>query len=361
MTKPTELLKPGKLGNLSIKNRVFMAPLTRNRAQEDGTPKELAVEYYAQRASAGLIIAEATQINPMGKGYLDTPGIHSSEQIASWKKITDAVHSKGGLIFLQLWHVGRISHSSLLPDGAAPLAPSAIRAESQTFTANGFEPVSEPRAMTLDDIQSTIADYRSAAKNAMQAGFDGVELHGANGYLINQFLVNHANKRDDQYGGSIENRARFLLEALRAIADEIGADKTGLRLSPTGKFNDIVDDEARQTFTYVYEQLNQLNLAYLHVVEGFPGIEVSAADKTLVEDLRKLYKGFYIANGGYELESGESLLKTAEADAIAYGRPFISNPDLPERIEKSVSWTPPDDSTFFGGNEKGYTDYPRAT
>ncbi len=354
------LFSPLSVGALELPNRVLMAPLTRNRAHADGTPKAMAVEYYRQRASAGLIVTEATQISAMGKGYLDTPGIHAPAHVAAWRKITDAVHAAGGRIVLQLWHVGRISHSSLLPDGAAPVAPSAIRAKAQTFTAEGFADTSEPRALRTDEIPALIADFRAAARNAMDAGFDGVEVHGANGYLLDQFLHAHSNARDDAYGGAPENRARLTLEVTRAVADEIGAGRVGVRLSPTGTFNDMrADDE--DAFAAAIDGLDAMGLAYLHIVEKFPGAEVSAAEPALLARLRARWHGVYIANGDFDADQAAQWIAEGRADAVAFGRPFIANPDLPARFQSHAALNAPDQNTFYGGGAEGYTDYPALT
>jgi N-ethylmaleimide reductase len=358
MSNTAALFKPLKLGALELPNRVLMAPLTRNRAYPDGRPREMAIEYYRQRALAGLLITEATQVSPLGKGYLNTPGIHNNDQAAAWQAIVDAVHQAGGRIFLQLWHVGRISHTSLLPDGQQPVAPSAIQADTQTFTEQGFEPVSKPRALSLEDIQNVLDEYRHAARLCQKVGFDGVEVHGANGYLINQFLATNTNQRTDAYGGSPEKRTRFLLEVVDAVSEVVGPERTGLRLSPAGQFNDIHDDEARQTYSYAINELNSRGLAYLHVVEQFPGFGQDETAHKLIEDLRGLWQGVYIANGGMTAESGARLIEQGKADAIAYGRPFIANPDLPRRFELGAPLNEPDQATFYGGNEHGYTDYP---
>lgn len=353
----SKLFEKGMLGDIEVKNRVFMAPLTRCRAHPDGTPHEMAIEYYAQRASAGLIIAEATQINPVGKGYVNTPGIYNMKHAEAWKKVTEAVHEKGGKIVLQLWHVGRISHNSHLPDGQAPLAPSAIRADASTSTATGSEAVSEPRAMSLEEINSTIDDYVRAAKLAISAGFDGVEVHGANGYLLNQFIATNSNVRDDQYGGSSENKARLLLEVVDAVSTAVGNGKVGVRLSPTGTFNDINDEQASETYSHIFSELDKRDLAYLHVVERFPGYEVSGEDHALLNTLRLSYSGNFIGNGGYDKSSA---LKAVDDGtfAVAFGRPFISNPDLPERLEKDLELAEANQDTIYGGDEKGYSDYP---
>jgi N-ethylmaleimide reductase len=346
------------MGGLQLSNRVFMAPLTRNRALPDGCPGELAALYYQQRATAGLIITEATQISPQGKGYLNTPGIHSEAHVNAWSRVTQAVHEENGHIFMQLWHVGRISHTSLQPDNAAPLAPSAIKANSQTFTEQGMVDVSMPRAMTSGEIRQTVEDYRLAAEYARKAGFDGVEVHAANGYLIDQFLQDRTNQRDDEYGGSIENRLRFLLEVMQAVTDVWGSEHVGVRLSPTGSFNDMGDSNPLATFGAAIDRLNQFDLAYLHMVENFPGIDSTAEDSAILSQLIGKWQGFYIANGGYDAASGQRAISEHHADAIAYGRPFIANPDLPLRLSEQADLNVPDEATFYGGDAHGYTDYP---
>ncbi|MBM7067656.1 alkene reductase [Actibacterium sp. 188UL27-1] len=358
MTQNAALFSPVQMGALDLPNRVLMAPLTRNRAQGDGTPKAMAVPYYRQRASAGLIFTEATQISAMGKGYLDTPGIYTEAQVTAWKKVTDAIHAAGGRVFLQLWHVGRISHSSLLPDGRAPLSASAIRADAQTFTANGFEDCSTPDAMTEVQITQTLAEYRHAAKSAKEAGFDGIEVHAANGYLLDQFLQDGSNHRDDAYGGSIENRMRFLQEVLDVVGEIWSPDRTGVRLSPLGQANDISDTDPETLFAAVIEMLDSRKLAYLHMVEAFPGSTPNDDDSALIDRLRQLWSGFYIANGGYEAQSASDAITSGTADAVTFGRPFIANPDLPERFRIGAKLNEPDADTFYGGDETGYTDYP---
>jgi len=335
------LFAPARFGDLTVPNRVMMAPLTRNRAHPDGTPWAVAATYYAQRASAGLIISEATQVAATGKGYLNTPGIHSDDQVAAWRGITDAVHAAGGRIFLQLWHVGRISHVSLQPNGQAPVAPSAIRAASQTFTANGFEDVSEPRALTTAEVPQVIAQFRDGAERAQAAGFDGVEVHGANGYLIDQFLRPRTNQRDDEYGGSVENRMRFLKEATEAAVAVFGAGRVGVRLSPTGQFNDVGEDVAtvEATFAPAYEMLSGMGLAYLHVVEKLPGIDVADDEQQLLDRLHGLYDGAYIANGNFDASQAAAWIDRGRAVAITFGRPFIANPDLPMRFLKGADLT----------------------
>lgn len=352
------LFEPAQMGTTKTKNRVFMAPLTRNRARADGVPGDLAAKYYGQRASAGMIITEATQINAAGKGYIDTPGIYTPEHVAAWKKITQAVHQKEGKIFLQLWHVGRISHTSLQPDGAAPVAPSAIKAKAQTFIDGGMVDVSEPRALEFKEIKQIVADYKAAAQHAKDAGFDGVEVHAANGYLIDQFLQDKTNKRTDEYGGSAENRTRFLNEVILAVIDVWGADKVGVRLSPTGTFNDMGDSNPLETFGVAIETLNTYGLAYLHMVEKFPGIDSDDEDQKILNQLRTKWDGFYIANGGFDHDIAMKAVENGHADAIAFGRPFISNPDLPKRLELDAELQEADESTFYGGGAEGYTDYP---
>ena len=354
----TDFSSPVEMGATSLSNRVIMAPLTRNRAGANDVPGEHAAEYYAQRATGGLIITEASQISPMGKGYIDTPGIYSDEQVKGWKKVTDAVHEKGGKIFLQLWHVGRISHSSLLPDGAAPVAPSAIRAEAKVFTHNGFEDVSEPRALAAEELPAIVEDYRKAATNAIDAGFDGVEIHAANGYLIDQFLRDGSNHRDDAYGGSINNRMKFLIEVIEAITGAIGADKTGIRLSPAANVNGIVDSDPLTHFGAVVNRLNEFGLAYLHFVERFPGMPDDDDREKTVRELRALWNGFYIANGDFGRDAALTALESGYADAVAFGRPFIANPDLPARLVQNAPLNEVDQSTLYGGGAKGYIDYP---
>lgn len=356
----TKLFTRGTLGDIEVKNRVFMAPLTRSRADLDGTPHEMAVKYYAQRADAGLIIAEASQISPEGQGYIKTPGVYSAKHAQAWKKVTDAVHLNDGKIVLQLWHVGRISHNSLQPNGKSPVAPSAIQATADTFTGNGVENASEPRALSVEEIKEIVAEYVRATRLALDAGFDGVEVHGANGYLLNQFVSTATNIRDDEYGGSLENRARLLLEVVDAVSNEAGSGKVGVRLSPTGTFNDINDKQAEENYTYLYSELDKRNLAYLHVVERFPGHPISNKDEALLAKLRRGFTGNYIANGNYDKKSASEVLDD-NAFAVSFGRLFISNPDLPERLEKDAALAEPDQATFYGGDETGYSDYPSLT
>ncbi|MEM9782556.1 MAG: alkene reductase [Pseudomonadota bacterium] len=355
------LFTPLPLGRSVLPNRVLMAPLTRNRAHADGTPWEKAAVYYAQRASAGLILTEATQISREGQGYIQTPGIHAETQVAGWRRITDAVHAAGGRIWLQLWHVGRISHTSLQPGGQAPVAPSAIRAQAQTFAQAGFVDVSEPRALETEEIARLIEDYRVAARNALRAGFDGVEVHAANGYLLDQFLADRSNQRTDRYGGSIENRIRLPLEVTEAVAAIWGADRVGLRFSPFGRFNDAGDSDPEALFSAAYRAFDALGLAYLHVVEKFPGFDVPDAEQAALDRLRALWTGTYIANGAFDGATAADWIARGRADAVTFGRPFIANPDLPARLLEGSALAAPDGDTFYGGDEKGYTDYPFRT
>ena len=351
-----DLFSPAKLGSIALKNRIVMAPLTRNRAGEAGVPQDLNVTYYAQRASAGLIVTEATPISPMGHGYPGLPGIYTDEQVAGWKKITEAVHAKGGKIVIQLWHVGRISHPTLL-NGALPVAPSAIKPVGKAFTYQGLVDYVEPRALDVNELPAIVQDYVYATQCALKAGFDGVEIHAANGYLLDQFLRDGSNKRTDNYGGSFENRARLLLEVTKAVVETAGADRVGIRISPVNPFNNMHDSNPQALFNYVAEQLNQFNLAYLHAVEG--GIHgVGKADAFDFEQMRKLYKGAYMANLSYDKVRGNAAIASGHADVIAYGVPFIANPDLVERYKTDAALNEADSKSFYGGTEKGYTDYP---
>jgi N-ethylmaleimide reductase len=351
------IFQPYTLGSLTLANHFVMAPLTRNRAGAGLVPSELAATYYAQRASAGLLITEATQISAQAQGYQDTPGLYTQAQIDGWRKVTNAVHAQGGKIFVQLWHVGRISHVDLQPNGLAPVAPSAIRAGTKTFVNNGFADVSEPRTLELEEIPGIIEDFRQAAANAIAAGFDGVEIHGANGYLLEQFLKDGANQRTDLYGGSIENRARLLLEVTAAVSKEIGADRTGVRISPVSPANAISCSEPQKQYDYVAEQLNTLRVVYLHVVEGATGGPRDVAPFDYAS-LRRRFKNTYIGNNGYDMELATAQLAAGKADLFALGRPFISNPDLVERLKTGAALNELDGTTLYGGGAKGYTDYP---
>ncbi len=352
----SDLFSPVKLGSIAMSNRMVMAPLTRNRSSMEGVPQDINVTYYEQRATAGLIITEATPISALGHGYPLLPGIYTDAQVAGWKKVTDAVHAKGGKIVIQLWHVGRISHPSLL-NGSTPVAPSAVKPAGKAFTFKGLEDYVEPRALDAEELPGIVADYVHATQCALKAGFDGVEIHAANGYLLDQFLRDGSNKRSDIYGGSIENRARFLMQVTKAVVETIGSDKVGLRLSPVNPFNDMKDSNPQALFNYVTEQLNQFNLAYLHVVEG--GIHGGGeADPFDFESMRKLCKSPYMANLSYDKARGNAAIASGHADAVAYGVPFIANPDLVERFRQDAALNEADSKSFYGGTEKGYTDYP---
>ena len=354
-----KLFTPLQLGDLTLPNRVVMAPLTRNRALPDGdVPHDLNARYYAQRASAGLIIAEATQISPEGKGYIQTPGIYSDAQVAGWQKVTDAVHAKGGCIFLQLWHVGRISHVSLQPGGQQPVAPSPMTASAQTFIETGFADVSEPRALETNEIARLLDDYRKAAENAKAAGFDGVELHSANGYLLDQFLRDGTNKRTDAYGGSIENRTRLLAEVLDTITKVFSPKRVGVRFSPFSTFNDMSDSDPMATFATAVARANDAGLGYLHLVEGEMAQSRNLPPEADIAQLRGGFDGAYMANNGYNRQFAIEAVESDAADLIAFGRPFLANPDLVERLEKDAPLNEPDQTTFYGGDARGYTDYP---
>ena len=351
-----DLFSPAQLGAISLKNRIVMAPLTRSRApKENGVPQPMNVSYYQQRASAGLIVTEATPISAMGHGYPFLPGIYTDEQVAGWKKVVAAVHAKGGKMVLQLWHVGRISHPSLLPNNVLPVAPSAIKPAGQLYTYEGMVDFVEPRALAASELPALVADYVHATQCALAAGFDGVEIHSANGYLLDQFLRDSTNKRSDNYGGSFENRTRLLMEVTKAVVAVAGSDKVGIRLSPANPFNDISDSDPQALFNYVVAELNQFNLAYLHVIEGDVGGKAQAFDFIA---LRKLFKNAYMANLGYDKVRGNTAIASGHADVIAYGVPFIANPDLVERFRTDAPLNEADANTFYGGTEKGYIDYP---
>ena len=352
------LFKPFMLGDLKLRNRIAMAPLTRNRAEHGSdAPVDLNAIYYEQRAGAGLIISEATQISRQGQGYIWTPGLYSDAQVQGWKMVTDRVHAAGGHIFVQLWHVGRISHTSLQPEGGAPVAPSAVRAKGKTFIEGGFAEVSMPRALEADEIPGIIADYVHAARNAKKAGFDGIEIHGANGYLIDQFLKDGTNHRTDQYGGSVENRARFGLEVVDAILKIFPKTRVGIRISPVSPANDAVTSDPAEMFGYFVAELAKRGLAFLHVVEGATGgaRDIAPFD---YNELRKAFSGAYIANNGYTRDMAIDAIEKGTADMIAFGRPFISNPDLVARLQQNAPLNPLNSKTLYGGDGEGYTDYP---
>jgi len=335
-----------------------MAPLTRSRAAEGGIPTPLMAEYYAQRSDAGLIIAEATQISAQGRGYEGTPGIYTDGQVAGWELVTHAVHTCGGKIFLQLWHVGRISHTSLQPGEQLPVAPSAIAANAQTFVDGQFTSVSEPRALNLDEIPGIVQGYVLAARNALWAGFDGVEVHAANGYLIDQFLHDGSNKRTDEYGGSIENRVRFLAEVIQAVIKEAGEDCVGVRISPVSTVNDVHDSNTKKLFNHVVEVLDRLKPVYLHVIEGQTDGPRDFDPSFGFCELRRKFHGAYMANNGYTLALANQSIQRGAVDLVAFGRPFIANPDLVERFHNHAPLSASDPTTLYGGGAKGYTDYP---
>jgi N-ethylmaleimide reductase len=350
-----------RIGDITLNNRIVMAPLTRNRAV-GLRPGELTVEYYRQRASAGLIIAEATQISAMGQGYLDTPGIYNPEQVAAWQKVTDAVHAAGGHIFLQLWHVGRISHSSLLPDGAAPVSSTDRRPKAMTFTAAGFVEVSPPRALRDEEIPGLIGEYRAAARNAIAAGFDGIEVHSANNYLLEQFLRDSVNDREGPYGGSITNRTRLVVEVMQAVTEEIGAGRVGIRLSPMTTFSDSPrDSDPQALYNRLAEQLAPMGLAYVHIIQGETGGERYPEDAVVPFDygaLKARCTGLWMVNNGYDKDDAESAVAGGEADMVAFGRPFISNPDLVRRLREGAPLNALQEDKLYGGGAEGYVDYP---
>ncbi|CAK3036468.1 N-ethylmaleimide reductase [Vibrio crassostreae] len=357
------LFQPIQLGNIELKNRIVMPPMTRSRATQPGnSANDMMAAYYAQRASAGLIVAEGTQISPLGQGYAWTPGIYSDEQIAGWKKVTDAVHEKGGVIFAQLWHVGRVTHPDNI-GGEQPISSSAIKAENvKTFIDNGtdepgFVDVVEPREMTKEDIKEVVEQYRQAALNAIEAGFDGIELHAANGYLINQFIDSEANNRTDEYGGSTENRLRFLGEVVEAMVEAIGADRVGVRLAPFTSLNGTVDATPVETYTAAAAYLNLYKIVYLHIAE-VDWDDAPETPKAFKAAVREAFKGVLIYAGKYDSERGEQAVAEGVTDMVGFGRPFVANPDLPARIQNGFPLAPHDPNTLFGGAEKGLTDYP---
>ncbi|HQR40999.1 MAG TPA: alkene reductase [Blastocatellia bacterium] len=360
MSDNKTLFTPVRIGAVELKNRIVMAPMTRNRAGEGLAPTDLNVTYYAQRASAGLIVTEATQVSPRGVGYPNTPGIHTEEQVAGWRRVTDAVHERGGRIFLQLWHVGRISHPSLQPNGELPVAPSAIAPEGKCMTYEGPKPFVTPRALETAEIAGVVAEYAHGARLAKEAGFDGVEIHAANGYLIDQFLQDNSNHRTDEYGGSVENRVRFLVEVTSAVVDVWGANRVGVRLSPRGTFNSMGDSDRAATFSHAVAELAKFNLAYLHLLEAVDGPMASSAvpGERLTPRLRKIFHGPIIANGGYDETTAIAAIERGEVDLVAFGIPFIANPDLPERFATGAPLAKADQATFYGGDAHGYIDYP---
>ena len=354
-----DLFSPFRLGPLALPNRIVMAPMTRNRAGPGDAPIALNATYYAQRTGAGLIVAEASQVSPQGLGYPHTPGIYSAEQIAGWKLVTDAVHAAGGRIFLQLWHVGRISHPSLQPDNALPVAPSAIVPAGQAWTLDGMKPYVTPRALETAEIPGLVAQYRQGAANAKAAGFDGVEVHAAHGYLLDQFLRDKTNQRTDKYGGSAENRARLVVEVMEAVAGVWGGDRAGVHLSPTNlAFNDISDSDPAQTFATAVRALDRLGLAYLHLVEPGPADPVGPGPRLDAAFFRPLWRSALMVNKAYDLERANAVLRGGAADLVSFATLFIANPDLPERLRRGAPFNPSERKTYYGGGAKGYTDYP---
>lgn len=358
MSDTSRLFTPFTLAGQQLPHRIVMAPMTRNRAGAGNVPTALIAEHYAQRASAALIITEATQISPEGVGYPGTPGIHSAEQVDGWRGVTRAVHAAGGRIFVQLWHVGRISHPSLQPNGALPVAPSAIAPKGNALTLQGPQPFVTPRALEEREIGEVVQQYARAARLARDAGFDGVEIHGANGYLIEQFLTDGSNQRSDRYGGSLENRARFLLEVTRAVSEAWSPEHVGVRLSPRGTFNDISDSNRAATFGHAVDALNDFGLAYLHLVDPISAGGADDSVPRLAPELRKRFRGPLIINGGFTLERAAAAIEQGEADLVAFGVPFLANPDLPARLRLGATLNTPVRATFYGGDARGYTDYP---
>jgi len=355
---PNALFSPYRLGDLDLANRLVMSPMTRSRAVDGNVPNPLAPTYYAQRASAGLIVTEATQVSPQGVGYIRTPGMHSAAQVAEWKRITEAVHRAGGKIFAQLWHVGRVSHPDF-HDGALPVAPSALPVEGEAFTSRGRTRLVTPRALATDELPGIVAQFRTAAENAKAAGFDGVELHGANGYLLDQFLRDGANHRSDAYGGSIENRARFPLEVADAVTTVWGPRRVGYKLSPYFSGYSMLDSNPIETFSFIAAELNKRGLLYLHVTEPVAGPSaIPAGTRRVTPILREIFDGALIVNGGYDAQSGNAATARGEADLVAFGVPFLANPDLPARYRGNAALNAPDQTTFYAGEEKGYIDYP---
>ena len=353
-----DLFSPLPLGPLTLPNRMAMAPLTRNRASRAGVPGPLNAEYYRQRAGAGLLISEATCITPEAVGYPFTPGIWNAEQVAGWRLVTDAVHAAGGRIFCQLWHVGRVSHPDLQPGGRLPVAPSAIAPAGEALTYEGPKPFVTPRALEIDELPGIVVAYREAARHAMAAGFDGVEVHAANGYLLDEFLRDGSNRRTDAYGGDVDARARLLREVLAEVCAAVGAERVGVRLSPIQPFNDMRDSDPRGTFTRVVQGLNAFGLAYLHVTELGRDAPGAAGPYFEPLDLRAHWHGVFITNAGYDKARANAVLAAGQADLVAFGVPFLANPDLPARYRRDAPLNPPDVATFYGGDERGYTDYP---
>ncbi|HEV7785322.1 MAG TPA: alkene reductase [Thermoanaerobaculia bacterium] len=352
------ILTPVQVGPYTLRNRMVMAPMTRNRAVEGLVPAPFAATYYQQRASAGLIVTEGSQVSAQGVGYPNTPGVHSAAQVEGWKRVTAAVHERGGRIFLQLWHVGRISHPSLQPEGALPVAPSAIAAEGTVHTYSGPQPFVAPRALETAEIPGLVEQFAHGARTALESGFDGVEIHGANGYIVDQFLRDGTNHRTDEYGVSAENRTRFLVEVVEAVAGVWGANRVGVRVSPTGSFNSMSDSDPVATFSHAAGALDRFGLAYLHVVEPVSGPMAVPGAPAVAQAIRQRFHGPLILNGGYDLATADAAIAEGKADLISFGQLFLANPDLPERFAEGAPLNAPDYSTFYTGGEKGYIDYP---
>jgi N-ethylmaleimide reductase len=358
MQSVSTLFESVKIGAIHLPNRMVMAPLTRGRANPDHVPDNLMAEYYVQRASAGLIVTEATAISPQGFGWFGAPGLWTDSHVQGWRNVTDSVHRANGRIFLQLWHMGRVSHPDF-QNGQLPVGPSAIAAQGDAHVPTGKKPYVTPRALETSEIAGIVKDYARATKLAKEAGFDGVEIHGANGYLIDQFIRDGSNHRSDAYGGTVPNRVRFLLEVTEAVADAWLPDRVGVRLSPTGPYNDMKDSNPAETFTYAARALNTFGLAYLHVLEGLPGHWSAVPGPRVSPQLRDAFKGPFIVNAGYDAPKGAAAIAHGEADLVAYGTPFLANPDLVERFKTGAPLNAPQVDTFYSGGAKGYTDYPR--
>ncbi len=358
MAGDMDLFSQYRMGDLTLPNRIVMAPMTRNRAGDADVPVLLTVTYYVQRASAGMIITEGSQVSPQGVGYVHTPGIYSAAQVAGWKKVTEAIHRAGGRIFIQLWHVGRVSHPDFL-GGDLPVAPSALPVEGFVHTPGGKKPIPVPRALKTDEVPDIVRQFRQAAENARAAGFDGVEIHGANGYLLDQFLRSGSNKRTDMYGGSLENRARLPLEVTKAVIEVWGRDRVGYRISPHNDAHSMSDANPLETFSYFTRELNKIGLGYLHLIEPIGGrAGFVPPEARLGPTLRRIFERTFILNGGYGLQNGSEAITRGEADLIAFGVPFLANPDLPEHFRQNEPLNEPDVATFYVGGAKGYTDYP---
>ena len=353
----THLFTPVRTGPFTLRNRMVMAPMTRGRATAEGVPTPRMVDYYRDRAGAGLLVTEATAIAANARGWLNAPGIHTDEQIAAWRPVTSAVHAAGGRIFLQLWHMGRVSHPDFL-DGALPTGPSAIAAKGETHTPAGKQAYVTPRALTTTEIAAIVAEYGNATRRARAAGFDGVEIHAANGYLIDQFLRDGSNQRTDEYGGSAAKRTRLLLEVVRSVAAAWSADRVGVRLSPTGNYNDMSDSDPAATFGHAARALDGLGLAYVHVTEALPGSPMHVPLPAVTPTIRDAFRGPLIVNGGYDAATADAAIAAGKADLVAFGVPFLANPDFVKRTRKGATLNPPDYATLYTPGDKGYNDYP---